>query len=232
MEADVAVADITAATRRKDTTMTYSLVFGFSTSRDYARAARLAVSVPGYASEGAGRQVRHSVPVDGSAAPLLEELLVLVGTWRSTALLDDGVVIGRPGALRQVLACQRQRARSDLGELHCWGLPAVDRGRVPCRLLERALPWMLGGEYANSKLLPRLLTAHTRQLLLDACPAYDERAVVRAALASRGRPRHQAHDALRWELVVPETEPGDEDGRFWRVVLDLDPDAAEDEDPS
>lgn len=210
--------------------MTYSLVFGFSTSRDYARAVRLAAALPDYANEGVGREVRHSVPVDGSAASLLEELLVLVGAWRSSVLLADGVAIGRPSSLRGVLTCQRTRERSGLGELHCWGLPAVDRGRVPCRLLERALPWMLSGEYANSKLLPRLLTAHARQLLLDACPAYDERAVVRAALANRGRPRHPGHDALRWELVAPETESGDDDGRFWRVVLDLDPDAAGDED--
>ena len=210
--------------------MTYTLVFGFSRSRDYARAVRLAGAVQGYASAGAGPDISHSVPVEGSAAPVLQELLVLVSAWRSSVLLADGVAVGRPGALRAVLACRRQGVRSGLGALHCWGLPALERGRVPCRLLERVLPWTLSGEYANSRLLPRLLTAHARELLLDACPAYDERAVVRTALASRGRPRHPARDALHWELVVPETEPGDEDGRSWRLFLDLDPDAAEDVD--
>jgi hypothetical protein len=129
--------------------MTYTLVFGFSSSRDYARAVRLASAVPGYAAEGAGHDIRHCVPVDASAARLLDELLALVSAWRSSTLLADGVAVGRPGALRTVLACQRQHARSGLGVLHCWGLPAVERGRVPCRLLERVLPWTLAGEYAT-----------------------------------------------------------------------------------
>lgn len=175
--------------------MTYCLVFGFSRSPDYARAVRLAASLPDYATEGAGRAVRHSVPVGGAGSPALEELLTLVGGWRSSSLLADGIPVARPAALRQVVACHRQRARSGLGELHCWGLPTLERGRVPCRLLERVLPWMLGGEYANSELLPRLLTAHVRQVFVDACPVYNREAVLRAALASRGRPRHGARSA-------------------------------------
>ena len=81
---------------------------------------------------------------------------------------------------------------------------------------------MLGGEYANSQLLPRLLTAHARELLLDACPAYDERAVVRAALASRDRPRHSAQDAPRWELVEePRRGQATRTVRPGRVVVDF-----------
>jgi hypothetical protein len=210
--------------------MTYSLVFGFSSSRDYARAVRIASAVPGYASEGAGHDILHYVPVEASTAPLLDELLALVSAWRTSRLLADGVAIGRPGALRTVLDCQRQRLRSGLGALHCWGLPAVERGRVPCRLLERALPWRLAGEYANSRMLPRLLAAHARELLLDACPAYDGRMVLRHALASRGRPRQSAEDALQWELVATESEGGDEDAWSWRTFLDLDPDGADELD--
>ena len=142
--------------------MTYALVFGFSASRDYARAVRLAGSLPGYASEGADREIRHFVPVNGAALAQLEELLALVGGWRSSSLVADGSALGRPGALRAVVACQRARARSGLGELHCWGLPAVERGRVPCRLLERVLPWRLGGEYADSGLFPRDRRRHSR----------------------------------------------------------------------
>ena len=190
--------------------MSYSLVFGFSTSRDYARAVRLASALPSYRSAGADREIRHSVPVDGAAPAALEELLTLVGAWRSSVLLADEIPIGRPTALRAVVACQRSGARSGLGELHCWGLPAVVRGRVPCRLVERALPWMLDGEYADSALLPRMLTAHARQLLVDGCPAYDDAAVLRAALAARGSPRRPGYDESPAVTVVLELGNDDE----------------------
>jgi len=186
--------------------MTIILTFGWSTSSEYARAVGLAESLPGYQCEGASRAVRHQVPILGAPLPVLEELLSLVRGWRSSVLLDDGEVIGRPGSLRRVVDCQRRRARSALESLHCWGLPAVARGRVPCRLVERVLPWALVGEYADSRLLPRILTAHAREQLVDACPHYEPDTVLRAALAARGQPRQGFDGTWNLEIVVSDSE--------------------------
>jgi hypothetical protein len=151
---------------------------------------------------------------------------VLVSAWRSSVLLADGVAVGRPGALRTVLACepparpQRARRAALLGA-------SSTRART-CTLPAARARAALGAERRVRELAVVAAAAHghARELLLDACPAYDERAVVRAALASRGRPRHPTHEALRWQLILPDTEPRNDEEWLLRVVVDLDPDGS------
>ncbi len=201
-----------SATPRGEPVPVYSLSFGFSSSPNYRRAVSLAQALPGYEAEGDGRGVRHLVPLSGEHLDQLAELLGLVIGWRGTALRADGVVLGgaRQWALRQVLVCHRDRELSGLEELHCRGLP-VARGRLPCRLLECSLPWELTDEYADPALLPRLLVAHARETMVDACPAYDPEAVTRAALQQLDRPRRErAGERERLERLLRDVDLGDD----------------------
>ena len=80
-----------------------------------------------------------------------------------------------------MLTCYRRRERSRLGALYCWGLPERDRGRLPCRLIDAALPWTPPEEYADPGLLPSLLEAQANETFAALCPAYDAESVERAA---------------------------------------------------
>ena len=153
---------------------TCMLSFERSPSPHYGAAVRLARSLPGYEYRGEGRHERHSVPIGLSALPLAERLLALVQGWRSTVVTTDGAVLDalEIASLLLMLRCYRRRARSGLGALYCWGLPERARGRVPCRLVDAALPWMLPEEYERPTLLPRLLHAHARTTFAALCPAF------------------------------------------------------------
>ena len=134
--------------------------------------------------------------------------------WRGVSLAADGVVLGdaRLWALRHVLGYHRERQRSGLEGLYCRGLPGPERGRVPCRLLERRLPWALSSDYADAELLPRLLVAHARAAMIDACPAYDADAVSSAALEQLDRLLGLAGERERLQRLLRDVDlGGDED---------------------
>ncbi len=78
------------------------------------------------------------------------------------------------------MSCYRERELSGLEELHCRGLPGLGGG-LPCRLVDRSLPWVVPAEYEDGAMLTRLLLAHAQQTMVEVCPAYDHEAVVRAA---------------------------------------------------
>ncbi len=192
----------------------YALSFGSSSSPNYRRAVALAQTLPGYETDGSGREIRHLVPLTHTHVDRLDELLGLVIGWRGTSLAAGGVVVGSAQlwTLRQVLACHRDRQRSGLEGLYCWGLPGLERGRVPCRLLERLLPWDLTGDYADAELLPRLLVAQARAAMIDGCPAFEAGAMSRAALKQLDRLRGLSGERERLERLLRDVDlGGDED---------------------
>lgn len=169
----------------------YRLVFGYSSSPSYPEAVRLASALPAYAEDGRGRAVRHSAPIMLELLATEERLLGLVRGWRSSCVTADDEVLDRAAlwALWRVVSCYRAHETSRLEELHCLGAPGGVARTVPCRVISRSLPWTLGHEYRDPELLPRLLHAHARRTLVDACPAYDPPGVARAVrkeLTQRG----------------------------------------------
>jgi hypothetical protein len=167
----------------------YRLMFGYSSSPSYAEAVQLASVLSGYTGEGAGRAARHSVPISLRSLAVEERLLDLVRSWRNAALLVDGETLDRGAlwAMFRLLRCYRARELSGLQELHCLGYPGYSVRSLPCRLMNGSLPWVLGSEYRDPALLPRLLVAHARRTLVEACPAYDHWALSRAVSAEVAR---------------------------------------------
>ena len=160
----------------------YVLRFGASPSHHYPAAVHLARRLPGYRTSGGDGPREHCVPVTRTHLPQIARLLALVEGWKHTRLTVGRTTLDvqHTWTLVQVLACHRDRGHSGLGELYCWGLPGAPRGRLPCRRLDRVLPWPLPPEYAAPEWRPRLLRALARAHLLDACPAYRPAAMGRA----------------------------------------------------
>jgi hypothetical protein len=152
------------------------------------------------------------VPITHKHVDDVAELVDLSGDWKNTRLLVDGVRAG-PGALHRllsVLACMRDRELSGLEELHCRGLPERHRGRVPCRLIERALPWHLADHYADPHLLPRLVGALARKQMTGLCPAFEFDEVQRSALNALVAQDTKLRDierVIRLSLSSPESPP-------------------------
>jgi hypothetical protein len=143
----------------------------------------------------------------------VSELVDLSRGWKSTRLLVDGVQAGPEALYRllSVLACMRERELSGLDELHCWGLPERHRGRVPCRLIERALPWHLTDHYADPQLLPRLVGALSRRQMTGLCPAFEfdevQRSALKALAAQEAEFRYD-EQVIRLSVSTPESAPG------------------------
>lgn len=190
------------------------LSFGFSRSPNYKRAIVVALRIPGYSEAGEGRHRIHMVPITHERVDDVTELVDLTRGWKSTRLLVDHVQAGS-GALHRllsVLACFRDRELSGLEQLHCWGLPEWPRGRVPCRLIERALPWHLEDHYADPQVLPRLVDALARRQMTGVCPAFEfdevRRAALKALAAQEAEPRNDG-GVILLRMSIPESAPGE-----------------------
>ena len=170
-----------------------TITFGRSPSLYYRDALRLAQASPGYGRGDAHGPERHTVAVDLQALPLVEPLIRLIAGWRGASVQISGFVLRREEvtALLRVLACYRDRERAGFDELYCWGLPGHERGRVPCRIVDLALPWLPPSEYADPDLRPRLLQAHASTTFAALCPAFDPEAM-RAAATAALDPERQA----------------------------------------
>jgi hypothetical protein len=211
---------------------TYVLAFGYSASPAYARAMTLARSLPGYRAEGEARLVRDRVPITGNDLTACEVLLALVRGWRSTVVLADELPLERRRlwTLERVLACYSERASSGLEELYCSGLLGTRDGRLPCRLVDSALPWILSGPYRDHTLLPRLLLAHARQKLVEICPVYDHAGLTAAAFEYLERtPTGTEPGGLTLRLEYRSSEDAafadgaaDERDRLQRLLHDVD----------
>jgi hypothetical protein len=204
----------------------YTLRFGYSPSASYGEAVRLASALPGYVVEESGRHARHTVPIDTESLPGLGPLLNIVRGWRSTELLASDVPQGaaRLWALERVIACYQARELSGLEELHCRGFPGLGGRGVPCRLVDRSLPWAPGDEYRDQALLPRLLLAHARQAMAEVCPAYDQEAVMRAlpaVLRRLQRQREVGGLTMQVSPIEPRAEI-DERARIERLLRGVD----------
>ncbi len=190
------------------------LSFGFSRSPNYERAITVARRILGYSEAGEGRHRIHAVPITHERFDDVTELVDLTRGWKSMRLLVDDVQAG-PGALHRllsVLACFRDRELSGLEELHCWGLPEWPRGRVPCRTIERALPWHLEDHYADPQVLPRLVDALARRQMTGVCPVFEFDDVRRAALkalAAQEAERHDDEGAILLRISMPRSAPGE-----------------------
>ena len=190
------------------------LSFGFSRSPNYERAIAVALRIPGCSEAGEGRQRIHTVPITHERFDDVTELVDLTLGWKSTRLLVDGVQAG-PGALRRLLsvvACLQDRELGGLEELHCWGLPEWPRGRVPCRLIDRALPWHLEDHYADPQVLPRLVDALARRQMTGVCPVFEfdevRLAALKALAAQEAEPRGD-ESAIFLRISIPESAPGE-----------------------
>lgn len=157
----------------------YEIRFGRSPSANFATAVRLAETVDGHRFE----RGEHVVPIGQRQLPVVERLIALVAGWRCTSFVIDGMLVsrGQLHMLLRVIECHRERRLSGLEELYCWGLPGPRRGALPCRLVELSMPIVPGADYGNRQLLRRLMTAHARGVMADACPAFDGRALQAAA---------------------------------------------------
>jgi hypothetical protein len=83
---------------------------------------------------------------------------------------------------------------------------------VPCRLIERALPWHLQDHYADPQVLPRLVDALARRQMTGVCPVFDIDAVQRAALEALAVQEADSHDdesAIVLRISMPERAPGE-----------------------
>ncbi len=183
----------------------YTLCFSWSRSPRYPRAVALATTVAGTIVSGEGRAQTHRVPLDATALPALGELLPLVAGWRATRVWQGA----RPlppravGALQQVLACAQEREWSGLGALHCQGRHRPWAQRVPCRVLDHALPDRVLAE-ADPHQRATLVAGLARTSLAAACPAYDPAAVLAAAdeAASQGAVEDEVDDRARFERLL------------------------------
>src|SRR5271163_1590288 len=102
--------------------------FGKSSSSQFARAVRLAASLPGYLVQGEGRQVSHQVALEVSlndaSWETLKRLLQLIAGWRSTSIEIDGKAISPGKLLRSVEPikyCYARKLKHEVGDHYCSG---------------------------------------------------------------------------------------------------------------
>ena len=196
---------------------TYTLCFSWSRSHRYPRAVTLATTVAGTIVSGAGREQTHRVPLDATALPALGELLPLVAGWRATRVWQGA----RPlppravGALQQVLACAQEREWSGLGPLHCQGRQRAWGQRVPCGVLDRALPDRVLAD-PDPEQRATLVRGLARTTLAAACPAFDAAAVRAAVRQGAAGPRPWGRD-----LAGPDGDAREDRARFERLLGDL-----------
>ena len=163
----------------------YQLEFGYSTSVRYPRALELFGQIVGGTTRGTGRYAVHAVTFGDLAEPGLRELLVTVAPWSSASVRRAGLA-APAGALQRavrVAGCASGAAASLFREQYCWGPPFVAQ-RVPCRLLEEALPWARLDEPATDWTV--LVGRIAEERLLGLCPLFEAAAVV-AELGWRAR---------------------------------------------
>lgn len=171
-----------------------TLTFERSASPYYGEAVRLARAIPGYCQVEVEGDVRHTVPLTVATAPLLERLLRLVLGWRGAVVHAGGLALygGEMLRLLGMLTCYRGYERSRLGVLHCWGLPERGRGRVPCRLIDAALPWEPPDDFADAQLRPELVQALATDTFAVLCPVYDCAPIENAIAAWMGAAAHRS----------------------------------------
>src|SRR5208283_1070872 len=106
--------------------MPVKISFGTSSSSQFARAVRLAASLPGYLVQGEGRQVSHqvacAVSLDDVSWEKLERLVRLIAGWRSANIEVDGRAISPWKLLRSVdpiKDCYGRKLKHAVGDHYC-----------------------------------------------------------------------------------------------------------------
>lgn len=97
-----------------------TIEFGRSTSANYQAAVDLAKKAPKYEETGEGKTVRHAATYPVEEITAAQELLRLVGYWKSTSFLVDGEV-HPSNRVFQPLSCYIERMRAYRPDEYCFG---------------------------------------------------------------------------------------------------------------
>ncbi len=164
-------------------TMGYVLLVGWSSSVRYDHARALAEVVPGTTIAGEGNAAIIRVPLhDCRPAPLLR-LVSLVKDWNGTALSLDDTLLPHLSLwhLASTAECAAGAALGGAGGLHCWGLVEGHPRSVPCRFLDRILPYRADGTPIAAWAAALRAAARTRTVA--ACPLFSQGAMTDAVAA-------------------------------------------------
>jgi len=177
-----------------------TISFGRSSSSQFARAVRLAASLPGYRVQGEGRDVSHHVALEVSLEDAswekLERLLQLIAGWRSASIEVDGRAIRPRKLLRSVdpiKNCYGRKLKHAVGDHYCSGknTPTGEASSFGCRLCRgvshgghgfsrRGEPWTefgtlstkLDAFHVDKEAIFKVLEQGVREEACALCPAF------------------------------------------------------------
>jgi hypothetical protein len=193
------VVDDPLLTKRTAMKTPVDISFGKSPSPQFGRAVRLAAGLPGYQSEGQGRELRHRLVLDlclddDILWEKLARLLHLICNWRSTSIEVDGHSLAAWKLLasaHQIKRCYRDKLKHAAGAYYCSGknTPTSEATRFGCRLCRgvsrgenfgRGESWMEFGKLSpkcdsfqvDKKAIFQVLQHQAQEEVCSLCPAF------------------------------------------------------------
>lgn len=145
-EADVVVMDVSAHEEAE-----VEISFGWSSSGSYAKAVAICERVPSYECSGEGKDIQHSIKLPITEVELLVNLYELVGSWKSSTMLVNGLQESKSALTQKGMGCYRKRLKAYDKQRYCFGEQPYELNIWGCKRLGLPLYSWGGGwlEYGH-----------------------------------------------------------------------------------
>lgn len=227
---------VTDADRVQETVITVhgkvpevSLSFGYSSSSNYARAVSMCDKNPTYKSEGEGKEIRHSLTLPITEAELLGNLYDLVGSWKSSFMLIDGVNSTKKDLVYGGVGCFRERQKAYDQKQYCFGNAHYDRNIWGCKRLNMPIyeyggGWLEYGAFDKNGVwfFDKKRIAHELEVALEEnklCPALNRGAVLETLAKFPDSVNPKKDDNWRYRTTTERAK----NGRWVEVAVGVSP---------
>lgn len=163
------------------------IIFGYSSSPNYERAAEICKNIPSYSTSGEGNQTQHKISLPITEVDLLLNLYDLVGSWKTSRMLINGHSSTKKAISLGGVGCYRNRQRAYIPEQYCFGEQEYEANIWGCKRL--GLPvtqwgggWLDYGKFDGSGAwhFDKKRIEHELKIALknnELCPVLDEKRV-------------------------------------------------------
>lgn len=121
------------------------ICFGNSTSAGYAKAISICEKLPSYEITGEGKQVQHKVTLPLTEVELVANIFDLVGSWKSSQMLINGLPATKRDLSYYGVGCYRNRQKSYKPEAFCFGERQYEANIWGCKKLNMPIYEWGGG---------------------------------------------------------------------------------------
>ena len=119
--------------------------FGWSSSAGYSKAVSICERIPSYESSGQEKEAWHTVRLPITEVELLVNLYDLVGSWKSSTMLINGIQESKSALTQKGTGCYRKRLKAYNKEQYCFGEKPYEINIWGCKKLGLPLYTWGGG---------------------------------------------------------------------------------------